>query len=169
MIHAANFIPKSLPRFAMKIIHATPMGSIMAEKEVKDFLSSSKTNLQLATVDGRGDPVIQPVWFYFDDGAECLYVNTYRQSHKARNIANRNTAYFSVDEDTFPYRCVKGKARVVIVEQVEKNLAITGKTMLKYLGSTDHPTAVTILDSARTGQSVLMQLKPRYYSTWRFD
>jgi general stress protein 26 len=153
----------------MKIIHVTPMGSIMTEKEVKDFLSSSNMNLQLATVDSTGDPVIQPVWFYFDDSDESSYINTYRQSHKARNIASRNTAYFSVDEDSFPYRCVKGKAKVSILDQIETNLAITSKTMLKYLGSTDHPTAVTILDSARSGQSVLMQLKPRYYSTWRFD
>lgn len=42
----------------MKIIHSTQMGSIMTESEVRDFLSSSKTNLQLATVDKQGDPVI---------------------------------------------------------------------------------------------------------------
>jgi general stress protein 26 len=111
----------------MRIIHATQMGSIMSEKEVKEFLSSSKTNLQLATIDKKGEPVIQPVWFYADSEAEKIYVNTYRNSHKAGNLRAQNTAYFSVDEDTYPYRCVKGKAKVTFSEELETNLAIAGK------------------------------------------
>jgi nitroimidazol reductase NimA-like FMN-containing flavoprotein (pyridoxamine 5'-phosphate oxidase superfamily) len=153
----------------MKIIHATPMGTIMTENEIAEFLESSITNLQLATIDKKAEPVIQPVWFYADSKAERIYVNTYRDSHKARNLRNRSVAYFSVDEDTFPYRCVKGKAKVTFSEQVETNLAIAGKIMSKYLGSTDHPTAVEILNSVRSGQSLLIQLAPIYYSTWRFD
>ena len=145
------------------------MGTIMTEDEVKDFLSSSKTNLQLATIDSKVEPLIQPVWFYSDSDAARIYVNTYRNSHKARNLRNRNSAYFSVDEDTFPYRCVKGKARVTFCETVETNIAIAGKIMSKYLGSNDHPTAVQILDSVKSGQSFLMELTPIYYSTWRFD
>jgi general stress protein 26 len=153
----------------MRIIHATPMGSIMTERQVRDFLSSSKTNLQLATIDKNGEPVIQPVWFFADSDSEKIYVNTYRDSHKANNLRIRNMAYFSVDEDAFPYRCVKGKAKATFSEQVETNLAITGRIMTKYLDSTDHPTAVQILDSVKSGQSILMQLEPVYYSTWRFD
>jgi general stress protein 26 len=143
------------------------MGIALTENEVKDFLSSSKTNLQIATIDRKGEPVIQPVWFYSDSG-EKIYVNTYRNSHKAGNLRIRNTAYFSVDEDAFPYRCVKGKAKVAFSEQVETNLAMTGRIMSKYLGSTEHPTAVQILDSVKSGQSIMMELSPVFYSTWRF-
>lgn len=108
------------------------------------------------------------VWFYFDDAGK-ICINTYRKSHKAQNIKRRNIAYFSVDEDTFPYRCVKGKARVEFSEDVHTNLAIVSKLMMKYLGSTGHPTAVQIIDSVKSGESIILELQPRYYSTWRFD
>ncbi len=153
----------------MKIIHATPMGSVMTKEEVKEFLSTGKTNLQLATVDNRGDPMIQPVWYYFDESAERMYVCTSKESVKAQNIRRKNTTYFSVDDDSFPYRCVKGKARTDVLEQVDTNLAQTAKIMAKYLGSAEHPNAVYILNTVRTGQSVVLSLRPLYYSTWCFS
>ena len=38
-------------RRRVKIIGSVPMGSVMSETELADFLTSSKTNLQLATGD----------------------------------------------------------------------------------------------------------------------
>jgi nitroimidazol reductase NimA-like FMN-containing flavoprotein (pyridoxamine 5'-phosphate oxidase superfamily) len=152
---------------SMKIIHPTPMGAPLSEDEVKTFLTS-KMNMQLATIDERGDPSIQPVWYYHDPAADRIYVNTGRESHKARNISRKGTVYFSIDEDSFSYRCVKGKARAVVSEYSEKNVQIAEKIMEKYLGSTDHPLAKQILETVRNGSSVLIGMTPAYYSTWDF-
>ena len=168
-IEENEFIFKRTPSRIVKIIHATPIGSIMSEGEVREFLSSAKTNLQLATVDKRGEPVIQPVWYFFDDTAERIYINTYRDSVKAQNIRRKNAMYFSVDEDSYPYRCVKGKAKADVLEQVDTNLSLTAKVMTKYLGSAAHPNAVHILNTVRSGESVVLSLRPRYYSTWCFS
>ncbi len=49
----------------MKIIDATPKIPGMTKEEAEQFLQS-KLNLQLATIDEKGEPNIQPVWFYYD-------------------------------------------------------------------------------------------------------
>jgi len=41
----------------------------MNEYEVSNFLER-KLNLQLATIDGKGDPNIQPVWFEYEKESE---------------------------------------------------------------------------------------------------
>ena len=152
----------------MKINHVTPMGAAMTEDDVKSFLSSSQINIQIGTVDSKGDQSIQPVWYYYDQDKDRLYVNTGKDSQKVRNIRLKNKVYFSVDEDTFPYRCVKGKATATVSEDVGRNLPVAEKIMIKYLGSTVHPTAAQILESVRSGQSVIIEMAPLYYSTWDF-
>jgi general stress protein 26 len=76
----------------MKIIHhATPMGAAMSEGDLKNFLSTSQINIQIGTVDSKGDPSIQPVWYYYDQNADRLYVNTGKDSLKVRNIMRKST------------------------------------------------------------------------------
>ena len=144
------------------------MGAAMSEGDVKDFLSASRINIQIGTVDGKGDPSIQPVWYYYDQDKDRLYFNTDKDSQKVRNIMRKNTVYFSVDEDMFPYRCVKGKAVAKISEDIGKNVPIAEKIMAKYLGSAGHPMDVQILEGVRQGQSVIIEMAPLYYSTWDF-
>jgi nitroimidazol reductase NimA-like FMN-containing flavoprotein (pyridoxamine 5'-phosphate oxidase superfamily) len=49
----------------MKIIDATSDTPGLTREEAELFLQS-KLNLQLATIDEKGEPNIQPVWFYYD-------------------------------------------------------------------------------------------------------
>lgn len=151
----------------VKIIHATPMGSPMKENEVKEFLGS-KINLQIATVDSNGDPIIQPVWYYYEQDADRLYINTSRMSQKVRNIGRRDIVYFSVDEDVFPYRCVKGKARARVSEDANRNVSIVERLVLKYLGDIDHPFSKQMLDQLKRGDSLVIEMMPSYYSAWDF-
>lgn len=153
----------------MKILHALPegMGRIMSEDEVTKFLEN-KTNLHLATVDEKGEPNIQPVWFYHDREHEKIYLHTSKESKKVRNIRRKPNVYFAVDEDNFPYRCVKGKSTITISENLTINLPIVEKICIKYLGSLDHEFSKMLLDEARRGTSVVLELTPRFYSTWDF-
>ena len=51
----------------MKIINAIPgFGPLLSKNQVIEFLSS-KLNLQLGTIDEKGDPNICPVWFFFEN------------------------------------------------------------------------------------------------------
>ncbi len=153
----------------MKILHALPegMGRIMSEDEVINFLEN-KTNLHLATVDEKGEADIQPVWFYHDKEHEKIYLHTSKELKKVRTIRRKPNIYFAVDEDDFPYRCVKGKGTIAISEDPKTNLPIVEKICIKYLGSLDHEFSKMLLDEARKGTSVVLELTPKFYSTWDF-
>lgn len=153
----------------MKILHATPgMGAPMSPAEIDSFLES-KLNVQMGTIDEQGDPNIQPVWFYYDKQAGKLYVETSRVSKKVQNIRKRSTVYFSIDDENFPYKGVKGKSDVRVSEDTRKNLPIAEKIAVKYLGSTDHPLAKMLLDNVNNGSSVILEMTPRFFSTWDFS
>ncbi len=52
-------------------------------------------------------------------------------------------------EDSFPYWCVKGKAKVKISEEQSNNVSIVEKIAIKYLDSLDHPWAERMVEMAK--------------------
>lgn len=153
----------------MKIIHATPgMGAPMEEQELQSFLSTSRQNCRLGTVDEYGDPNVHPVWFHYEPQSKKIYINTNIDSRKALNIKRRNAVYFCIDDESMPVKGVKGKGMARISENPKDNLPIVEKIMTKYLGSVDHPTAKYILETVKSGKSVLLEITPSYFSTWDF-
>lgn len=151
----------------MKIINAMPSMGAMTEAEVDSFLES-KLNLQLATIDETGEPNIQPLWFYYDKGDKKLYVMTRKTTKKIQNIRNKPSVYFSIDDENFPYKGVKGKGAVTISENADSVVPVVEKINLKYLGTLDHPLAKIITEAARNGDEVLLEINPRFFSTWDF-
>ena len=144
------------------------MRSDVTELEVKKFLES-KLNMQLATLDTKGYPVIQPVWFYYDGDSGKLYTGTHKLSRKINNIReNPDMIYFSIDDENFPYKGVKGRGEAAISEDIQKNTAIMEKINLKYLGTLDHPLAKSLMDSARNGTEVVIEISPKFFSAWDF-
>ena len=98
----------------MKIIDATSeIPGMTTEEEVDGFLQS-KLNLQLATIDEKGEPNIQPVWFYYDKDQRKLLFNTSKSAKKTQNLRRNPTIYFSIDyenyEENHPQRELKAKA-----------------------------------------------------------
>jgi hypothetical protein len=49
----------------MKLITANNRIPTMTKEEIDRFLES-KLMLQMSTIDEKGEPNIQPVWFYYD-------------------------------------------------------------------------------------------------------
>ena len=48
----------------------------LTEQEAKEFLSESKLNIHIATLDENGQPNIHPTWYYFDSSKDKnLYRN----------------------------------------------------------------------------------------------
>ena len=139
----------------------------MNEQEVINFLQS-KLNLQLATIDENGDPNIQPVWFDYEKDSEKLHIMTSKMSNKVRNIRIKSNVYFSIDDENFPYKGVKGKAIARIIEDHQKVVSMAEKINIKYLGTLEHPLAKMLMEFAQNGTEILLEISPRFFSTWDF-
>jgi PPOX class probable F420-dependent enzyme len=150
-----------------KIIEASPEIPGMMREQVERFLES-KLNLQLATIDQKGEPNIQPVWFYYDKDREKLMITTSKSAKKTQNLRNRPTVYFSIDDENIPYKGVKGKGFVTIVEDPDKVVPQADSISMKYLGTLDHPIAKIITESSKKGEVVVIEITPRFYSTWNY-
>jgi general stress protein 26 len=139
----------------------------MNEQEVINFLQS-KLNLQLATIDENGDPNIQPVWFDYEKDSEKLHIMTSKMSNKVRNIRSKSKVYFSIDDENFPYKGVKGKAIARIIEDHQRVVSMAEKINIKYLGTLEHPLAKMLMEFAQNGTEILLEISPKFFSTWDF-
>jgi len=149
---------------SMNIVHGSPgFGSKMTEGQVLEFLKT-KLNLLLGTIDTSGQPYVHPVWFFYEDGK--FFIETSKTGKKVQNIQNSNNVYFCVDDETIPYKGVRGKGTALIHDEVNHNLPIAERIMIKYTGSTDNQIAKFLLDGVRNGFSVILEINPKYYSTW---
>lgn len=64
-----------------KIINASPeFGKSLTEQEINDFLTSSKFNVHLGTIDDNGYPNVHPTWYYFDSVNKKIYIETSKVS-----------------------------------------------------------------------------------------
>ena len=151
----------------MKIINAASEIPGMSKDEVEKFLEN-KLNLQLATIDEQGDPNIQPVWFYFDKNEEKLWINTSKSAKKTQNIRKRSTIYFSIDDENPPVRGVKGKGIATIIEDLKIIVPLGDRISLKYLGTLDHPIAKMISEDAKKGDVVVIEITPKFFTTWDY-
>ena len=142
------------------------MPNPVTETEVINFLAS-KLNIQVATIDEEGYPMIQPIWFIYDNESSKIYVDTQKTTKKFQNIRrNPDKIYFSIDDENFPYKGVKGRAIAKISEDIQKNLPIVEKINLKYLGTIEHPLATMIMENTKNGIEVVIELTPKFFSAW---
>src|ERR671920_2099279 len=99
----------------MKVIDATYEIPGMTREQAERFLES-KLNLQIATIDEKGEPNIQPVWFFYDKDQGKLLITTSKLAKKTENLRNKPTVYFCIDDQNSPYKGVKGKGKATIIE-----------------------------------------------------
>lgn len=157
----------------MKVVNATYEIPGMTREEAERFLES-KLNLQIATIDEKGEPNIQPVWFYYDKDRGKLLITTSKLAKKTQNLRRKPIIYFSIDDENYdenlPPKGVKGKGTATIVEEDPKNRIVpqADKISMKYLGTLDHPVAKMITDGAMKGQVVLVEISPKFFSTWDY-
>ena len=151
----------------MKIVNATPEVPGMTREEVDNFLES-KLNLQFATTDEQGEPNIQPVWFYYDKNGEKLMITTSKLAKKTQNLKNRPSVCFSIDDESPPFKGVKGKGNATIVEDPNRTVPQGDRISMKYLGTLDHPIAKMISDRSKKGEVVVIEISPKFFSTWDY-
>lgn len=151
----------------MKIVNATSEIPGMTRGEIEKFLDS-KLNLQLATTDDQGEPNIQPVWFYYDKDGEKLLITTSKLARKTQNLRNKPVVYFSMDDENPPYKGVKGKGIATLVEDPNRTVPQGDRISMKYLGTLDHPIAKMISEGSKNGDNVLIEISPKFFSTWDY-
>src|SRR5207248_4559473 len=118
-----------------------------------DFLGNSKLNIHIGTIDCKGDPNIHPTWYYFDITKNKFYIVTYKNSKKKENLNRNNHVYYCVDNPNPPYKGVRGKGKVKIHEEIDHNISIVEKIIVRYLGSLAHPVATSVMSSVKGGDS----------------
>ena len=155
----------------MKVINATHEIPGMTREEAERFLEG-KLNLQIATIDEKDEPNIQPVWFYYDKDAGKLLLTTSKLAKKTRNLRRKSTIYFSIDDENYqenrPPRGVKGKGIATIIDDPNRIVPEADKISMKYLGTLDHPVAKMITDGAKRGEVILVEISPKFFSTWDY-
>jgi general stress protein 26 len=140
----------------------------VTEAEVNELLES-KLNVQIATIDQEGYPTIQPLWFLYDKDSGKIYTATQKMTKKVQNIRrNPDKIYFSVDDENYPYKGVKGKAVARISEDIQENISIVRKINIKYLGTLEHPLAKMIIENTTKGIEVVIEIIPKFFSAWDF-
>jgi general stress protein 26 len=158
-----------LSRTLMKIVNATnEIPGMTIGEEVEKFLES-KLNLQIVTIDEKGESNIQPVWFYYDKTKGNFLIITSKLAKKTQNLRNRPTIYFSIDDEKPPYKGVKGKGNATIVEDPNRIVPQADKISMKYLGTLDHPAAKEMADRSKKGEGVLVEISAKFFSTWDFS
>lgn len=82
------------------------------------------------------------------------------------NLRRNNLIYYCIDDDRIPYKGVRGKGTVRISDDVDYNLPIIDKIVIKYLGSIVHPVSQTVISNIREGDAILLEITPKFYATW---
>ena len=96
-------------------------------------------------------------------------VETGKQSKKIDNLRKKENIYFCIDDPNIPYKGVRGKGSVKIYEDVNFNVPIVEKMHIRYLGTLEHPISRKLLSAVKNGQSVVLEISRKYYSTWDYS
>jgi PPOX class probable F420-dependent enzyme len=132
---------------------------------MKIFLGEQKV-CRLATVDGRGQPHVVPVWHILLDGD--LYIETSPNSKKGRNLkANPKVALVVDAGDGFnAYKGVMIQGSVKFVKD-KKMLARFREAMAqRYFGTAEHPGFKYLVSG---GDPLLMKVIPKKVVTWDYS
>lgn len=73
-------------------------GAPLTPEEIKEFLTNSRFNVHIGTIDAKGNPNIHPTWYYFDESSNNRYVATSKHSKKVSNLKKNPSTYFCIDD-----------------------------------------------------------------------
>ena len=133
-------------------------------KELTEFLRTPELLVRLGTIDEKGEPDdVRPTWYYFDSLNDRLYVGTNKKLSKmVHNLEKNKIISFCID-DSRPdqYKGVRGKGDVTIHEDVKYTALIFENIAARYMQADEN-----YLRETRKGDYVILEIKPRYFSTW---
>jgi len=131
--------------------------------KTSEFLKSQKI-LRLATIDGKNNPHIVPVWYEFRD--KKFYVGTNTRTRKAKNIKTNPKVSFCIDvgiksPDIFGVMGI-GNARLILEK---KQVSFIAKRILRrYFESLKIKSAQELLNDT----NCVIEILPKKTTVWKF-
>ncbi|MDQ6865686.1 MAG: pyridoxamine 5'-phosphate oxidase family protein [Thermoproteota archaeon] len=100
-------------------------------------MANRNTNLliYLGLIDDKGEPKVIPLVYYFDDTSNKFYITTPKTSKKVQDLRKKSIISYCIDDPSPPLKIVRGKTVVKIHEDINHNISIAKKLMLKSVGS----------------------------------
>jgi general stress protein 26 len=129
--------------------------------------SDNSLLIRLGLIDEKGEPNVIPLAYYFDDTSNKIYINTLKTTKKVRNLSKNNMIAYCIDDPKPPFKGVRGKGVVKIHEDVNRNIHIAKKFIMKNIRTLDDPNAKWLLSEIENGNEVILEITPSYYSTWK--
>ena len=93
---------------------------------------------------------------------------TGKNTKKSQNVREKPTIYFCIEDGNSPYKGVKGKGIATISDVVQTIISTSNKIIMKYLGTLDSPIAKAISERSKSGEGIIIIIKPKFFSTWDF-
>ena len=97
--------------------------------------------IRLGIIDGKGEPNVTPLAYYFDDTSNKIYIIAQKTTKKVGNLRKKNIIAYCIDDPSPPFQGVRDKGTVIIHEDASYNILISKKLMMKLTGSLDNPNA----------------------------
>lgn len=95
-----------------------------------------------------------------------IYITTAGSSKKVQSLTNNNIVGFTIDDSTPPFKWVKGKGKAVIHRDIAYNKGKIKKFIFRVLGNQNNPSADFVLSQIESGDNVIIEIIPRYFSAW---
>jgi PPOX class probable F420-dependent enzyme len=130
---------------------------VMERTAAEEFLAGSHVGM-LAVERPTGPPLLGPVWYAYEPGADVRFVIG-RDSEKARLLAAAGRASFSAQSEDLPYAFVTVDGPVVVDDGVDEELRVS--LAVRYLGE---ELGAAYAESTKDHDSVLARLTPE---RWR--
>jgi uncharacterized pyridoxamine 5'-phosphate oxidase family protein len=123
--------------------------------------------MHIATIDDKGEPNVMVTAYYFDEPSEKIYVTTLKNSKKVQHLKNKNIISYCIDDPNRPYKGVRGKGTVKILDDIQQNIPLAKKFLMKLTGNLDNPIAKWLIAELEKGDEIILEITPRHFSTWR--
>jgi Pyridoxamine 5'-phosphate oxidase len=152
----------------VKIVGVDPQARVLSEDEVLALLREP-IPMRLGMIDGKGWPMVTPVWHVFERGLFRVAAGT--TSHKVNVLRANQRAYFTVDTggNYGDARGVRGRATVKIIDgDVDLAIDVARKGLLKYTGTDKGPVADEMLEWARAGGMSVVELTPLRFGAFSY-
>lgn len=148
-------------KFVLADKHARPL----LKREISKLLARPNL-LRIAYIDESGDPIVHPVWHYYNRGKFLVAID--RAGRKAKVFRKNPTVYFLVDESSRKEGTLglRGKGTARVIDDPLYATKVTRHNVKRYLGTLQSKTAKAIL--AMGPDSCVIEITPSYIATWKF-
>ena len=131
------------------------------QKQLKEFLVSSKIPMRVSVLDGDY-PLVCSVWFEYLDGK--LVIVSHRESKLAKVLVSQRKCGFEIASNNPPYRGVRGKADVLY--ELGNSEGTLRRIIRRYLGETNQGLESWLL--SRVKHEMKFTLHPKWVTSWDY-